>query len=141
MSQQPNALQATEALAELAQRRQSVVSQGPNERLIAFAWALFVLLFVPTFDFIHPAIAGGIISGAAVIGFGLTGLYCLRRDRTVKPRSNAWIMWVAWGVWYAIIWTVSPLFDERFGLIYTYAGVASALPLFVYSLWPRQRLM
>lgn len=131
--------EAVRALAEVERRRREVARGGPNGYAIAIAWGLFVLIFLPLFDFFPGQIIGPTMSVGAVIGAILTSVYARRCELLkVIPRldnKKVWVLlWIRWTIWYIVVLAAAEWLSGRVALTWTMAGILSALPLFIYGL-------
>lgn len=128
--------EAAERLAEVEARKRAVERRAPWEYRGYIGWGLFVLLFLPPFDFVNRAVWGTVTLFASMVGTVLTSLYFHRRSADVHlaramQLSRWWRVWLGFCAWYALALTFAFTQQHHFALAWTVAGVAASAPLFV----------
>jgi hypothetical protein len=120
--------------------QERTVKAGPREWLVQMAWAVWVLVFVPPFDFISGNIWGPVVLASSAAGTIICWRYYIRGYGRVHPLTpKQWRVWLWWSPWYAAWIVFANVFKGDIPVAATIAAVASAAPLLGYALRSRRR--
>ena len=131
--------EAVELLASAEAASRAVQARAAWDYRVYFAWAIWLLVFLPPLDFVNGALWGVVISATSALGTFLTILYFGTRARQVHlgraTRMRRWILfWVAWTPWYVACVIGANALRGHIGYAWTLAGIAGALPCLVAGL-------
>lgn len=127
-------------LYQAQQIQERTARAAPQEWLVQLAWALWVLVFVPPFDFVRGDLWGPVVGLSSAVGTVLCFRYYIRRYGRVHPLTGKqWRVWLVWSPWYAAWIAFANLFKDRIAFAATLAAIASAAPLLAYALINRRR--
>jgi hypothetical protein len=131
---------AAAMLHQVQQVQDRTFKAGPKEWLVQMAWAGWVLLFIPPFDFVGGEIWGPVVLVSSAAGTIVCYRYYLRGYGRVHPLApKQWRVWLVWSPWYAAWIVFANVFKDRTPVAATIAAVASAAPLLGYALRNRRR--
>jgi hypothetical protein len=126
------------AAADAAKGR--IRSDTPKEWKVFVLWGIWVLVFVPPFDFVDGRIWGPIVWSASLAGGVATMAYFVLRARRLHwARQTTWRNWLAVFVVYVLIMVMAGVLQGHFRFAWTAAAVLAAIPFFVTGLVVRTR--
>lgn len=128
--------EAVEMLAQADAARRAVRSRAVWAYRGYFAWALWLLVFLPPLDFLNHKVWAPIVLAGSMVGTLLSVLYFATRMREVHlaraSQTRRWVtFWAAWAPWYVACVVAARLLEPRFALAWTSAAVAAALPVLI----------
>jgi hypothetical protein len=124
---------AGQLLAHAEATRRAVRGRAAWDYRAYFAWALWLLVFLPALDFINGTAWGVVMTVASATGSLLTVLYFATRSSRVHlaraMRMRRWFLfWAAWIPWFAVCVVAASALRDDIGFAFTLAAVAGALP-------------
>jgi hypothetical protein len=128
--------EAVELLASAEAASRAVQARAAWDYRVYFAWAVWLLVFLPPLDFVNGALWSVVVTVTSALGTLLTVLYFCTRSRQVHlgraSRMRRWILfWLAWTPWY-VAWVIGAnSLQGHVGYAWTLAGIAGALPCLV----------
>jgi hypothetical protein len=110
-------------------------SDIPKEWKVFMLWGIWVLVFVPPFNFVSGQIWGPIVWGASVVGGIATTAYFMIRARRVHwSRPSSWRNWLVVFVLYVLCMAMGGVLQGHVRYAWTIAALLGAIPFFVTGL-------
>lgn len=135
-----DSMAAAGLLYRARQLQERAVAAAPKDWLVQVAWAVWVMVFIPPFDFVQGDLWGPVVVGSSVIGTVVCYRYYAERYGRVHPLAGKqWRVWLVWSPWYAAWIVFANVFRGRIAFAATLAAAASAGPLLGYALYNRRR--
>lgn len=139
MASKPTPTEAAGLLVTADALREQVRASAARESWAFFVWGVFALVMLPPLDVVDPNLWGPILWVVAFGAWLVTIRYFWRKRRVRLGGSGRWALaWIPWGVWYAGLVVMAEMLHPRVGFIWTVAGIAAALPLFIIGLIRRR---
>jgi hypothetical protein len=131
----PTPTEAAELVTSAEAVRARVERSAPRPSRVNLGWVVFILVMIPPFDVVDPAVWGpvaGVVGGAGLVA---TWIYYARLTRRVRVhRSGRWLLpAMTWTIWYTGVCVLAWWLHPSVGFAYPAAAVASALPLVLLS--------
>ncbi|MDQ6616914.1 MAG: hypothetical protein M3083_19735 [Actinomycetota bacterium] len=119
---------------ELVERIQaSVRAHGVQAHVPYLAWALWLIIFLPPFDFVSGDIWGPVVLVASAGGTVATFNYFHHRQQRVRLLPRPPWGWAAWGLWYGGLFIGAELAHVHYR--WTIVAAAASLPLAAFAAW------
>lgn len=127
-------------LAAAYAAKEDVRSRTPKEWKVFLLWGIWVLIFVPPFDFFNGNLWWPVVLIASVIGGVVTTVYFVSRSRRLHwARQSSWRNWLVIFIFYTLIMTTATIVGGHFRYAWTLAALIAALPYFMTALVVRSQ--
>jgi hypothetical protein len=132
--------EAGELLAAANAAKKDIWSKTPKEWKVFLLWGIWVLVFVPPFDFFTGNAWWPVVWIASVVGGVATTAYFVSRSRRLHwTRQSSWRDWLVIFILYALIMASAAIVHSHFRYAWTTAALIAALPYFIAALVIRNR--
>jgi hypothetical protein len=132
--------EAGELLAAANAAREGIWSNTPKEWKVFLAWGIWVLVFVPPFDFLSGNAWWPVVWIASAVGGVATTAYFVSRSRRLHwVRQSSWRDWLVIFILYGLIMATAAIVQSQFRYAWTTAALVAALPYFIAALVIRNR--
>jgi len=124
-----------ELLAAAHAAKNGVWSSTPKEWKVFLLWGIWVLVFVPPFDFLNGNLWWPIVCVASVVGGVVTTVYFVSRSHRLHwARQSSWRNWLVIFILYGVIMATAAIVQSHFRYAWTTAALIAALPYFATAL-------
>jgi hypothetical protein len=131
---------AGELLAAANGAKKDIWSDTPKEWKVFVLWGIWVLAFVPPFDFLSGNSWWPVVWIASAAGGVATTVYFVSRSRRLHwTRQSSWRDWMVIFIFYALIMAAAAIVHSHFRYAWTTAALIAAIPYFVAALVIRNR--
>ena len=135
-----NSEDSGELLSAAYAARKAILDGGPQEWRAFFLWGIWVLLFVPPFDFLNGNLWGPIVWGTSIIGAIVTTYYFWKRAQRVHwVRHSSWQNWLVIYICYGVIMGAAAFLHTHFRYTWTVAALLAVVPYFTTAYIIRNR--
>lgn len=127
--------EAGELLAAADAAKEGIWSDTPKEWRVFLLWGIWVLIFVPPFDFVSGNAWWPVVWIASLVGGVVTTAYFVSRSRRLHwTRQSSWRNWLVIFIFYGMSMATAAIVHSHFRYAWTTAALIASLPYFITAL-------